>query len=164
MRTRTLFCLAAVSVLVITAAASWAADSATPLPDATGKAVVEYITKTDPYQNWALVPGTTPFRKGMEPHGALQKVYANAIAQKGFADPAAPMPNGSMIIKEIYSPDKKLTGITLMYKKAGFNPDDGDYMWAALGADYSVEKEGKLGGCAGCHSQAKRKDYVILRP
>lgn len=154
-------------VILISATALPAADSAPPAsaPEATGQAVMEYLTKVSPYQQWPLVPGTTAFREGQEPHGQLQNVHANAIAMKGFEAKANPMPEGTMIVKETYTRDKKLQTINVMYKKTGFNPEAGDYFWARFSPDWKVMAEGKIAGCIRCHTPAKdTKDFIILSP
>ncbi len=50
-------------------------------PKADGKAVYDYITKADPYQNRALFPGKDKLYKGKHPHGAFLTTYVNAVAQ-----------------------------------------------------------------------------------
>ena len=47
------------------------------MPAAKGKAVYDYITKSNPYQSWALYPGKDKFYKGKHPHGALLTSYVN---------------------------------------------------------------------------------------
>lgn len=134
------------------------------MPAADGQALLDYIIKTDPYGKWDLMPGTTKMRPGKEPHGALQNVYVNKLALKAINDKAGTMPDGAIIVKENYMPDKKLAAVTVMYKKKGYNPGAGDYMWLKYGPDLKIMVQGKAEPCIQCHTQAKANDYVVLAP
>jgi len=128
-----------------------------------GAALLQYITSA-PYTKWRLMPGTTAMRTGKEPHGALQNVYVNGPAFAAITAKAGAMPSGAVIVKENYMPDKKLAAVTVMYKRKGYNPDGGDYMWLKFDADKKIQAEGKVQGCISCHTQAKANDFVILAP
>ena len=150
--------------LVIAGAGMLFAASEPAYPKAEGQAVADYM-KASGYQNWSLVPGTISMREGKQPHGARQNVRANDAAMKGFAEASGPMPDGTMIVKENFNADSVLQGFTVMYKKAGYNPEAGDYFWVSLGPDMKVKAEGKLSSCISCHTQAAgTKDYIILSP
>ena len=56
---------------------------------------------------------------------------------------------------------KTLAAITVMYKKAGYNPQVGDWFWVKYGPDGSVKKEGKVGGCINCHGAGADNDYLL---
>jgi hypothetical protein len=112
-----------------------------------------YITKTDPYTEWSFWPGKEGMYQGTEPHGANLKLYANDIAIEA-ANAGQPMPDGAILVKENYSQEQQLVGITPMYKVQGYNPDAGDWFWAKYGPDGSVEASGKVDGCIKCHSEA----------
>jgi hypothetical protein len=81
---------------------------------AEGKAVYDYITKTNPYQNWALFPGKDKLYKGAHPHDAPLTSYVNDIALKGINDKVGTLANGAIIIKENYMPNKMLGVVTVM--------------------------------------------------
>ena len=164
LRHRLILCSAGIlGVLLLSSALLQAAGSA-PMPEATGRAVAEFITKTSPYEKWSLVPGTTRFRDGKSPHGTFQNVYANDIAMKAFAEGTLPMPDGSIIVKDNFNADKQRVGLTIMYKKAGFNPAGNDYFWLRLDAEKKPAQEGKLASCAGCHARAAATDLIVLYP
>ncbi len=133
-------------------------SSSMPIP--AGGDVRHHIISQSPYKNWQTWPGKGKMYKGTKPHGAFLTTYVNDIAiesikgKKGLA-------NNSIIVKENYSPDKKLVAVTVMYKVKGYNPDGGDWFWAKYGADLSIMAEGKVNGCLGCHSAAKANDYVF---
>jgi hypothetical protein len=130
------------------------------LPAAEGKAVHQYITQTSPYEQWALWPGKDKLYKGTEPHGALLTTYVNEAALQALKE-KAPLPEGSIIVKENYMPDKKLAAVTVMYKKSGFNPQAGDFFWLKYAPDGKIEDEGKAGMCIGCHSTAQGSDFLF---
>ena len=125
------------------------------------------------YQQWAPAGDEGDFRASEAPHGALVKTYMNRKAAGSLSgDAPKPMPNGSMVIKENYSPDKKLMAITVMVKSEGFNPDAGDWYWAKYMPDGKVAQmdtpngkmsiAGKAKGCIECHGGADGDDYLFF--
>ena len=133
-------------------------------PKADGKAVYDYITKADPYQNWALFPGKGKLYKGKHPHGAFLTTYVNAVALKGINDRVGTLADGTIIVKENYTPDKTLAAVTVMYRVKGYDSDAGDWFWAKYKADGSIAKEGKVAGCIGCHTAVINNDWVFTGP
>jgi len=79
-------------------------------------ALWSWLQRTN-YAKWNGTDGDTPpdFEKGQSPHGALIKTYVSAKAATNLKD----LPNGSVIVKENYSTDKKLMAITVMHRSAG---------------------------------------------
>lgn len=134
------------------------------LPSAEGQAVYDYITKTNPYQNWSLFPGKGGLYEGKHPHGALLTSYVNEVALNGINNKVGTLADGAIIIKENYMPDKTLGAVTVMYRVKGYDPDAGDWFWAKYGADGSIAKEGKVVGCIGCHTAAIGNDWVFTGP
>jgi hypothetical protein len=134
------------------------------LPPAEGQSVYDYITKTDPYQSWALYPGKDKLYTGKHPHGALLTSYVNEIAVKGINKKVGTLADGAIIVKENYMPDKTLGAVTVMYRVKGYNPDAGDWFWAKYKADGSIEKAGKVAGCIGCHTAAISNDWIFTGP
>jgi hypothetical protein len=134
------------------------------LPKADGKAVYDYITKTNPYQQWALYPGKGKLYKGQHPHGALLTTYVSEKAEAALNARAGQFPDGSLIVKENYMPDKMLGAVTVMYRVNGYDPDAGDWFWAKYKADGAIEAEGKVAGCIGCHTAAIQNDWVFTGP
>jgi hypothetical protein len=139
-----------------------AADS--ELPAAEGKAVYDYITKDNPYHNWALFPGKDQFYKGQHPHGALLTTYVNHVALDGIKQKVGSLADGAIIVKENYMPDKTLGAVTVMYRVDGYDPEAGDWFWAKYNADGSIAKEGKVAGCIGCHTAAINNDWIFTGP
>lgn len=139
-----------------------AADSG--LPAAEGKAVYSYITKDNPYHDWALFPGKNKFYKGQHPHGALLTTYVNDVALSGINQKVGTLSGGAIIVKENYMPDKTLGAVTVMYRVDGYNPEAGDWFWAKYNADGSIAKEGKVAGCIGCHTAVINNDWIFTGP
>lgn len=131
------------------------------LPAADGKALHQYITQANPYEQWDLWPGTEKFYKGTEPHGALLTTYVNEPALKALNNDQE-LPDGSIIVKENYTPDKKLAAVTVMYKKDGYNLEAGDYFWLKYAKDGEIEAEGKAKGCINCHRSAQGNDWLFI--
>jgi hypothetical protein len=126
-----------------------------------GQALWTYITKTSPYTGWELWPGKGKFYEGTEPHGILLTTYANDVAQHAVKYHLPKYPDGSIIVKENYTPAKTLAAVTVMQKIKGYNPSAGDWFWVKYGPDGTIMKEGKVGGCIKCHTDAKKTDYVF---
>jgi len=134
------------------------------LPKADGPSVYEYITKTNPYQQWALFPGKGKLYTGKHPHGALLTTYVNDIALAGINDKVGTLANGSIIVKENYMPNKMLGAITVMYRVKGYDSEAGDWFWAKYAADGMIAKEGKVTGCINCHAAVINNDWIFTGP
>ncbi|MEW6088721.1 MAG: cytochrome P460 family protein [bacterium] len=119
-----------------------------------------FITKCGEYTTWKLWPGKEKLFEGKEPHGALLTVYVNKIAFNSL-DEKKGMQNGSMIVKENYTSDKKLAAVTVMYKSEKYNPEAGDWAWIKYDPDFNILAEGKVKECIDCHSKAKDNDYIL---
>lgn len=156
--------LAILMTMALVVVGSMALAGGGALPAADGQAVYEFITKTDNYQNWPLWPGKDKFYEGKHPHGALLTTYVSTPAEAAIQDRAGAFPVGSMIVKENYSPGKELGAVTVMYRVKGYDPNAGDWFWAKYKADGSIEKEGKVSGCIGCHSAVIQNDWVFTGP
>jgi len=135
-------------------------ETQTVLPGPDAQKLYEYIMKSEPYQKWDLWPGKGKLYKGREPHGALLTTYVNNTARFSIKDKKG-MADDSIIVKENYSPDKKLMALTVMYKIKGYNPDAGDWFWAKYSPDGKVEASGKVKGCIDCHSKNKDNDFIF---
>lgn len=137
--------------------------SAAPLPAAAGQDVISYLNEVN-YHGWSLWPGKTELYKGRHPHGAFLTTYVSKGAYQAIDKKAGSIPNGEFVVKENYDADKKLAAITVMYKLAGYNAEAGDWFWLKYAPDGSVQKEGKVGGCIGCHAAVKSNDWLFAGP
>lgn len=122
------------------------------------------ITEETNYKKYPYWPNHKGLQPGQSPHGEFHKVFINPLLRYSLPIKNHIIPNGSIIVKENYSSDKRLKYYTVMAKVAGYDPKDGDWFWAMYGLDGSVKKAGKLKSCIGCHSGLKDNDYIIIYP
>ena len=120
------------------------------------------------YTRWLkLNADPIPPAPGGDPHNGTKNVYVNKtredIAPNG--EQQFPYPDGSIVVKEAYRPDKDYVGlIAIMRKKAGIDPDHNDwefieYVRGAPDAEFRVIA--KDGVCWGCHARVEDIDYVF---
>ncbi len=133
--------------------------------------------QSDRYRDtWSLFPGKGKLYKGTEPHGMLLTTYVNEVAEKGLRSKVKVLPEGSILVKENYKPDKTLAAITVMEKTG---PGKDDWFWVKYMPDGSVavkemEKYGKrmkmpvAGGkktmCASCHAASISGVHNVMTP
>jgi hypothetical protein len=131
------------------------------MPIPAGGDLRHHIVSQEPYKkNFKLWPGKGELYAGKEPHGSLLTTYVNEIALKSIEKHKG-MENNSIIVKENYTPEKKLAAVTVMYKVKGYNPDGGDWFWVKYDAHFNIIAEGKVEGCLNCHGSAKANDYLF---
>jgi hypothetical protein len=142
-----------------------AAEESATLPEASGEAVLAYLTAADFRNSWDLWPGTTEKYEGTEPHGALLTTYLNPAAAQAAASGAGEMPPGAIVVKDNFMPDGMFGASTVMYKIEGYNPEAGDWWWAKFMPDGSVDMDGMAQGrvemCIGCHAKGADNDYLL---
>lgn len=127
--------------------------------------------ESENYQkSWRMWPKKEAFSKGREPHGALLTTYVNDPAYKAIMNKEKQMPDGAIIIKENYTPNKELTSITVMSKRENYGSEVNDWYWVQYEPDGEVmtmEKEdetvtlaGKVEDCFDCHGKKINNDYL----
>jgi hypothetical protein len=131
---------------------------------ADGKALWDYLKKENYARNWNIWPGKNALYPGKEPHGALLTAYVNKVAYDAIKEKRGMFSDGSIIVKENYTADKKLAALTVMYKVKGYNPQAGDWFWAKYLPDGKIAAEGRVDACIQCHSMAKANDYIMIAP
>ena len=131
---------------------------------ADGKALWDYLKKENYAKNWKMWPGKKALYPGKEPHGALLTTYVNKTAYMAIEKKTGMLPDGAIIVKENYTPDKKLAALTVMYKVKGYNPAAGDWFWVKYLPDGKIAVEGKVQACIDCHGMAKANDYIAGTP
>ena len=153
---------AAIALGSFVVAGAWAGTALSgDMPEADGKALWEYATKTNPYTGWEYFPGRDGIYKGTQPHGAMLKVYVNDLALQALRE-GKPLPYGSIVLKENYGKDgKSLMAVTPMYRVEGFNPEGDDWFWAKYKASGEVDKSGKVEGCIKCHAEKKGSSWIF---
>ena len=104
----------------------------------------------------------------------MLNTYLNDTAYEGLTSRTDELPYGSIVIKENYSPEKKLGAITVMERIKGYNPEAGDWFWVKYSGEGEVltaemkGKEvplaGKVPGCIGCHAASSGGIKYIMTP
>lgn len=137
------------------------AETTVAIPGEDAAQLYNYIMRGNPYASWELWPGKGKLYKGTEPHGALLTTYVNQPAYFSAKDKSGKMKDGSIIVKENYTPDKKLAALTVLHKIKGYNPSAGDWFWAKYAPDGTVQASGKVKDCIDCHGKKKDNDYIM---
>lgn len=164
------FIVLALGSLGWTYAAGPAAPAAGPqgeAPDTTGAAIWAHLQAEDYQESWALYPGTSELYEGTEPHGMLLTTYVNELAAVALEQGADRLPNGAIVVKENYMPNREMAAVTVMYKRTGYNPDHNDWFFSKHLPDGSLDQapngmamEGRVPGCQACHSAQRENDYL----
>ncbi|MBN1678852.1 MAG: cytochrome P460 family protein [Anaerolineae bacterium] len=144
-----------------------------PLPEADGAAVIDYMLNTSSYTEWGSWPATedddfSGYLASDAPHGETVRIFVNdrALDALDYTHFDGVLPYGSIVVKENYGGTVDEPGdvvaLTIMYKVEGYNPDAGDWFWIkASGDGGTVDAEGMVEGCIGCHSQDGNSDYLL---
>jgi hypothetical protein len=141
-----------------------ARKSEAPLPETDGKAVLDYISRQNDYHRWPMFPGTIAMYPGQPPHGAFLTTYVSDTTLKALENRPGPLPDGAILVKENYSPEKKLAAVTVMYRKAGYNPAGGDWFWLKYASGGKILAEGRVEGCINCHKAVADNDWIHTGP
>jgi len=161
-------CLIAASFLfheIVSAGMLGGRSRQSAVPDVpTGATLWEQLKKMNYTKTMKIWPGKTSLYEGTEPHGSFLTTYVNGPAFMGVAGKKGSLPAGSMIVKENYSPEKKLVAVTVMSKVPAYNPEGGDWFWARYAPDGKIEAEGKVEACINCHAAKKDNDFIMTGP
>ena len=133
------------------------------LPPAIPEAVFAYITVTSPYAKWGIMPGSTMFRTGVEPHGLRQNIHVNPTAYSALRAKAGTLPDGSIMVKEIYGENKKISALAVTYKPLGSGPGVADRLWVSYAPGGKVLAQGAEAGCISCHAPATNSDFILFK-
>ena len=123
--------------------------------------IIRMLTKETPYTRWRMWPGKSAFYEGSRPHGALLTTYVNDVAFAAVENDTGSLPDGAIVVKENYSPQRELISVTAMIKRKGFDPNHGDYYWIAFSPDGEKLESGRINSCIRCHAQAKDHDWIF---
>ena len=130
------------------------------LPKPEAAAVWKWLQEQSYQTTFMLFPGKEKMYPGREPHGAYLSTYVNAIAFNSLRGENAPLPIGSVLVKENYLPNQQLGATTVMYKAAGYDPQHNDWFWMKRNADGQIEAAGRVQSCIACHGTSAF-DYVM---
>ncbi len=137
--------------------------AASEMPRADGQALLDFL-KTSDYQSWSLFPGKGKLYEGRHPHGAFLTTYVSKDALAAIEAKKGMLPVGAILVKENYSPEKKLAAITAMYRVKGYDAEAGDWFWAKYATDGKILAEGKVKGCINCHQAVLVNDWIFTGP
>ena len=129
-------------------------------PDASS--LFSAFAENDAYKEWSIWPGKEAMMEGSGVHGDYVSVYISDNALSSAEVAGATMPYETMVVKEGFNSDEELTGIYLMYKAEGFDPENNDWFWASYSPEGAVKAEGKVGGCISCHEGKEDADYIFV--
>ncbi len=127
-------------------------------------------TEIQDYAAWPVPEGFEGWQKGKSPHGAVLRYSVNAAAREDLTK------DGAVIVKANYSEesDDALMALTVMQKRAGYDPETGNWFYVKYAPDGSVmtNPEGKPlaglvgkggdAGCVPCHAAAGDDDYLFM--
>lgn len=136
------------------------ADMQESSPDASS--LFSAFTEDGAYKEWSIWPGKEAMMDGTGVHGDYVSIYVSDNALSSAETGGATMPYEAMVVKEGFNSDEELTGLYLMYKAEGFDPDNNDWFWAAYSPEGDVKAEGKVGGCISCHEGKEDVDYIFV--
>jgi len=130
-------------------------------PDTTGVALWARLERADYRHRWATWPGKGTHYAGQEPHGMLLTTYLNPAALDALTSRAGAMPAGAIIVKENYMPDSTFAAATVMFKVTNYDPANNDWFWLKRNADGTIEAQGRVPMCQGCHAAQRENDYLF---
>jgi plastocyanin len=122
------------------------------------------LEDADYQDNWETIPGKGSLYPGQPPHGGLVSTYLNAAAAQALETSMESLPDGAIVLKENYTLDEELIGITLMQKRTGYYPEYADWFWAQYGPEGEIQGSGRIGSCISCHAAMQSNDYVFTFP
>lgn len=126
-----------------------------------GERLWKRVTQEDDYTTCPQWPNHEGMQPGQSPHGRYHRIFISPELRAALPIKEGEVPVGSIIVKENYSPDKKLAAFTLMAKVEGYDDKNNDWFWAKYDAKGNVQAEGKLKKCADCHVSSAN-DYLIV--
>lgn len=88
----------------------------------------------------------------------------DAIRNAGGIEKARRYPNGALVVKENFNEQRKLTGITAMLKRDGYDHADRNWVMAAYTPEGKVVAFGKVPACIACHAMVTKQDFVFAPP
>jgi hypothetical protein len=92
-------------------------------------------------------------------------VAATMLDQDGMVKDSAEFPEGSFIVKDLYSDASTLGRYAMLYKQSNnASADANGWVWGYINADGSVAvpADDKGSQCISCHSQEGNIDYMLM--
>jgi len=140
--------------LVLTSVALFAVE-----PKADADAIWKYVHQENPYWNWKTINDKSKMYESRKPHGPFLTTYVNDIAYEAIKKNEKELPEGSLIVKENYNAEKKLSMLGIKYKNSEVK-SEGNWYWIKVTPDGDVKASGTVKGCIKCHANAAASDYI----
>ncbi len=147
-------------VLAVMSMVAFSISCTSPGPEPDGRELYDYITTVNSYQEWKMWPGKGALYPAGPPHGAFLTTYVTDGAFSEIQGKKGAISDGSIIVKENYTPEKQLDAITVMYKVKGYDATNNDWFWVKYTANGSIVAEGKVETCIQCHSLKRDNDFL----
>ena len=90
---------------------------------------------------------------------------ATMLDSSGKVKVGAVFPEGSLIVKELYSDLSTLARYAILYKNAANEfADENGWVWGYINSDQSVAVSASTKGnsCISCHTQSEHIDYMLM--
>lgn len=120
-------------------------------------------------KNHAIMPESHPFQVGSRTVDAFTTDLANAAAvhsirMAGGIIKVTRYAQDSLLVKDNYNQERKLTGVTAMLKLPGYDASDRNWVMAAYKPNGTLVAYGKVGTCIACHVMVRHQDFVFAPP
>lgn len=149
-----------IALAVLTLGLAACADEA----DDPAREVYDLAIADDTYKDWSLFPNASPDLYPSNQHnGDYVRSYMNDVAADALSSFSGEFPAGSILVKEQYADaeGKTLNGHTVMWKRAGYDAEHGDWYWVAFtGAGATTSHDGMASYCYECHAAVEANDWV----
>jgi len=109
-------------------------------------------------------PGYAALRDARSVHGESLALYLNDDAADCLEATPESMPDGAVLLLEHLDGQGNAQALDVMWKREGYDPENGDWFWAEYAPDGRLEKVGTGAGCGDCHRAALTNDYVFRYP
>ncbi len=115
------------------------------------------------YATWKTPEWVEGYTTSAHPLPAYVRYFVNDLGMSDLDNP----PDGSIFVKEQFDKDKRLIGLTVMKKIAGYDPPNKDWYWAIADASGQVTNAGKLdtswtSSCISCHRKGDGGDDLLF--
>jgi len=109
-------------------------------------------------------PGYAAVRDARSVHSESLALYLNDAAADCLEATPETMPDGAVLLLEHLDEQGNAQALDVMWKRKGYDPENGDWFWAEFAVDGRLEKAGAGAGCRDCHQAALTNDYLFRYP
>ncbi|MGE0174939.1 MAG: hypothetical protein AB7T49_19255 [Oligoflexales bacterium] len=105
---------------------------------------------------------TSQIYDGGNAHGRVRIWYSKNI-ESLIEEEMYTVPVGTVSIKQGYfnENDQYQKIVTMIKRAPGYDPENHDWEYEVRGQDGTLQQNGKLAGCIGCHSHAPETDFLM---